>query len=604
VTNPVAGETAKQSSLVEVLSPSSLPDAHDPIEQLRDVPELPVFEQFTSIINPSDGLDLVSPIESSFQTPQLPTSNALCLQQPSPSYERASDCDTQSQGSGRVALWLDTILNDPEDESRALQYQSSRVAGQLQRSAAEPQPIPQILQDYSSVLVEYYFKEVCGMMSCYDGQKNPYRTTISSSWTNSPALYLIIQSMAGACLAEVSPGLGSVGIRLRDQAAALLSKDLNSDSQVQTSSLIALVMLGFSMSWHEPKSLGQHQFVQLSKALRQIESQTESTTLSDKQKKLFFYNSLVYSRMLLSFVCDDEPSMPLSRTSQPQPAQLLHRSHVPPHPQTGIGVQVQEVVAQVGSLVRKERKRIRSRQCTSRTDIEEAEDAIRQAERLHMELCSIEVPTEESILDPGDELTPTSHLIKVAEAYRITGLLQLYRNFPDLLLSNRVPYGSLQEHHTISLQTFSDFEFTQSNTDSRLVLKSWLTALAMHVIDLIDDIPITSRSRSIQPLLTVSICSELSLNRTYVSVSHLQHGPVASISASPRFATTPSAVDILGARRSLLSRLSSFETVLAAKPIRQMMVLVKDTWLAMDKHQQEVYWMDVMLEKGYETLMG
>lgn len=63
-------------------------------------------------------------------------------------------------------------------------------------------------------------------------------------------------------------------------------------------------------------------------------------------------------------------------------------------------------------------------------------------------------------------------------------------------------------------------------------------------------------------------------------------------------------IDILHARRLVLSRLASFEGILAAKPIRQMTLLVRETWSCMDEKQKDVYWMDVMVEKGYETLMG
>lgn len=44
--------------------------------------------------------------------------------------------------------------------------------------------------------------------------------------------------------------------------------------------------------------------------------------------------------------------------------------------------------------------------------------------------------------------------------------------------------------------------------------------------------------------------------------------------------------------------------MLAAKPIRQMLLLVKETWACMESDQSDVYWMDVMIEKGYTTLMG
>jgi hypothetical protein len=35
-----------------------------------------------------------------------------------------------------------------------------------------------------------------------------------------------------------------------------------------------------------------------------------------------------------------------------------------------------------------------------------------------------------------------------------------------------------------------------------------------------------------------------------------------------------------------------------------MLALVKKTWTKMDEEKHEAYWMDVMMDNGYETLMG
>lgn len=484
--------------------------------------------------------------------------------------------------TSRAETWLDTLLGQGDD-SEALALERSRIespsAALFDYDDGQHMPLSPALRDNSSILVEYYFKEVCGMMSCYDSQMNPYRTTISNAWSHSPSLYYITQSMAAACLSEVSPGLSTVGRQLRDQAVGCLSNEItHASTRTHTSSLLALVMLGFSLSWHDAGNVGQSEFELLSRSML-------SDDHPDKQK-LFFYNSFVYWRMLLSFVTDkDLPSLN-SQSIQPQPVQV-------PHPQTGIGIHVQEVLAQVGSLVRKERKRIRSRQYTSRQDIEQAQAAIQSAEELHRHLCAIQLPQSASIMDSGDELTPTGHLIKVAEAYRCTGLLQLYRNFPDLL-SMRV----LRCSQATWLDTPGDIDDGSSPKAD-----AFMTSLALHILDLVHDIPITSRTRSIQPFILVSICSELSLSRLFSS-SRLETLPVASMSSSPRFTTAPSITDVLHARRSVISRLSSFENMLAAKPIRQMILLVKETWACMDEKRQDVYWIDVMMERGYETLMG
>ncbi|OAQ64477.1 C6 zinc finger domain-containing protein [Pochonia chlamydosporia 170] len=405
--------------------------------------------------------------------------------------------------------------------------------------------------------------------------------------------------MAAACLSEVSPSLTSIGRQLQDQAALCLSVEARGP-QVETSSLLALVMLGMSRSWHDPESVGQPEFEILAKLVSSSESFQTNPNLVDKQRKIFFHNSLVYWQMLLAFVTDREPSLPGLVPSQPQLVQPdgseLAEPRMP-HPQTGIGIEVQTLVAKVGNLIRRERKRIRNRQFVSQGDIDQAKAAILDAEHLYSELCAIQLPGENAVIDSGDEMTPTDHLLKVAEAYRCTGLLQLYRNFPDLLPAH-VSSDALTDQFINS--SASENTCSGTNTGSQ---DAYLTCLALHILDLVHDIPVSSRSRSIQPLLFVSICSELSLGRSGCSFTTLQRAPVASIASSRRFKDPLTDLEILRSRRFVISRLSSFQNILAAKPIGRMLLLVKETWKCMEEGQN-VYWMDVMMEKGYETLMG
>ncbi|WDK22516.1 C6 zinc finger domain-containing protein [Colletotrichum graminicola] len=419
------------------------------------------------------------------------------------------------------------------------------------------------LQDNSSILVEYYFKEVCGMMSCYDSKLNPYRTTIANLWGTSPTLYYVTQSMAAACLSEVSPGLVTASGRLRDQAVRSLWNESRVD-QTATSSLLALVMLGFSLCWHDPSSLGQSEFELLAETVTHLDSQSGNLTPIEKQKRFFFHNSLVYWKMLLSLVTDQElPILGATREIQPQPAFVsTQKNVVMPHPQTGIGVDVHELVAQAGALVRKERRRIRRRQHSSRHDIEQSINAIRTAEQVQAKLCALDLPRKAAVMDSGDDMTPTDHLLKTAEAYRCTGLLQLYRNFPDLLFDGTSPVTLASPPSWLET---SESASCSHSEDSSVILGTWLTSLALHVIDLVQDIPISSRSRSIQPLLLVSICSELSLGRTLVPAPYMKKSAVASIGSSPRMKVSPTITDVLHARRLIVSRLTSFEGILGCK---------------------------------------
>lgn len=410
--------------------------------------------------------------------------------------------------------------------------------------------------------------------------------------------------MAAACLSEVSPKFSSVGLQLQNKAALCVLEELR-ENYIQTSTLLALVMLGMSRCWHSPGEVGQSEFETLARTVLSSDAIRDNSDIIDEQRKIFFQNSIVYWQVLLAFVSDKEPNIQDMKQKQPQPAQIEdHKWHETkmPHPQTGVGTEIQILVAKVGSLVRKERKRIRSRRFASRVDIDQAHKAILLAEQLQYQLCSIQLPDEDDIVDSGDEQTPPSHLIKIAEAYRCTGLLQLYRNFPDLL----TPYTSSNDPLD-DFVTFSPAVETSSNIDAEFSENTenpWLIYLALHILHLIEEVPISSTSRSIQPFLLVSICSELDPNRAGCSMIDVRKLPLTSLSSSPKLKSPVTEIEILQARNSIISRLSSFENMLAAKPIQQMTLLVKETWAWMETKQSDAYWMDVMMERGYETLMG
>ena len=192
--------------------------------------------------------------------------------------------------------------------------------------------------------------------------------------------------------------------------------------------------------------------------------------------------------------------------------------------------------------------------------------AIRKAEQLHSDLCAVQLPQESVIVDSGDDLTPANHLVRIAEAYRCTGLLQLYRNFPDLLS----PFTSTLEGE------LQDGGFS-GVSDSEKMADAWLVCLALRILDLIQDVPLSSRTRSIQPLLLVSICSDLKLGNFHMYLQTTEKHQWRAFCPVDDLRVRSTDLDVLRARRFIISRLSAFENILAAKPIRTMLQLVKDT---------------------------
>jgi len=293
--------------------------------------------------------------------------------------------------------------------------------------------------------------------------------------------------------------------------------------------------------------------------------------------------------MLLSYVSD--VSGPLELPEGREPPSPAHANDLPepsfPHPWTGVGREAQVIVFEVGRLVRRERHRIKNRPSfTSLADIDTGRKALDTAHTLASRLRNLILPTEEAVVSPGDAQTPVRHLLAIAEAYRLTGLLQLYRVFPDLLTSHD------RDERQVGLPA-------EWHADSGIIDKR-LTALALEIVNLLEKIPIESRTRCVQPFLLVTVASEL---RT-TTLTDSSEGLGDQDRDFSGAANAEAAIAVLEARKFVICRLSTFEHVLPAKPIRQMCQIVKHTWERIDKGLANVYWMDVMTEQGLETTMG
>lgn len=467
------------------------------------------------------------------------------------------------------------------------------------------------LEDPSSTLVEYYFKEVAGLFSSYDSHMNPFRTTVSRLWSSSPAMARTLQSMAAATLVDDFPQFGPVGLKLRQEAISMLEKQTVMDDK----SLLALLMLGQTASWHNPNDLGISFFNLLRKHINSIASDSHSgALLSNRNNYQFFEEALVYWEMLLSYVADHN-TLARAKTGLQMTTDSILSQRVP-HPWTGIARDTQFTVHEVGRLIRRERNRVRARRFTSQGDIAQAQKAIQKARELEARLLSLAHPAETEIVNPGDDDTPVWHLLAMAEVYRYTGLIQLYRVFPDLLrsrlqrgdqsfnlgLDNHSPFSVSSEASTNPLAELTDGVFSDTGGDSECdedaadlpesVRNEWLTRFALTAMARLKTIPLESRTRCVQPFLLVASSSELRLP------------PVDENSSGDGLNLSSHAIEVSRTRKFILGRLGSFLHVLPPKPIHVCLQLVKEVWNRMDAGEANVYWMDVMIDNGWETTMG
>ncbi|UPK90720.1 hypothetical protein LCI18_001655 [Fusarium solani-melongenae] len=439
------------------------------------------------------------------------------------------------------------------------------------------------LNDPVSILVEFYFKETAQLFSCYDSSMNPFRTTVSRLWNSSPLLYKTLSSMAAASLVNDFPQLTALGKQLRKEAIEMLDKGSGPDHDL----LLAMLMLGGSASWHNPRDLGLPFF---NRARRKLASMSTAVFERHGVDYHFFHQSMTYWEMLLPYVAEnDELDASIDEPTFIQGCTTVHF---------------------VGRLIRKQRKMAFSHRFTSLSHIKQLEKDLTAASELEQYLCSLSHPVETTVLDTEDRNTPVWHLLTLAKAYRSTRLIQLYHIFPDLLNHRLVREGLLNPD-------LNDDHGPDSTSSSYQLRRDWLTSYAVQALNLMKSIPLESGRRNFQPFILVSLSSELRMSPPPVDTDN--SGPGACI-ADEIAGFTSQAIEVSKMRHFIKSRLNSFLHTLPPRPIHVYLDIVNETWRIMDERArlvsitgsnsgtfescEDVYWMDVMIQNGWETTMA
>lgn len=463
-------------------------------------------------------------------------------------------------------------------ERQPTQRRQQMMLQALQTRRAQLSPrIPTALTHQSSELISYYFKEVPGVYSMYDSPKNPFRSAVSNLFSHSLVVNLAAQSMAAGFLVEAHPRFASIGRKLRSEALELIQKE---PIGTNYNAMLALSMFGPTGNWIEAFDLG----IPFYNIMRDRVDAARSSGILGDEHYSFFEEALVFWEMNLSFVVDDDiirpgPSLTESRS-------LMPRHQRTAHPWTGVAGEVVQIVSDIGRLVRAHRSRMRKQKFVSQACLDQLSRDLVVAKDLERQILSYQSPDEASIVDLEDETTTVQHLTTLAEVYRYAGILQLYRVFPDLL-SDR-----LADEHAASNQwpTTSQPASTPSSTDGA----SWLSAFAIEALRLLETVPLESGTRDFQPFLLVLCASELTCDNLQAAQS----------SASSEDGMSAAFLDVVMLRKFVLDRLTTCLRLLPPKPVRVCIDIVKETWRRIDAGQKDVYWLDVMVEKGWETIMA
>lgn len=421
----------------------------------------------------------------------------------------------------------------------------------------------------SSALVEFFFKEVVSLYCAWDTSSNKMRELAQQRWQSSPSLYHTIQSMAAACLAERFPHLASTATSEHCTAMQYLVDSQGTGDKEDR--LLSLILLGPTSSWHDPGNLA-HGTLQI--ARRMLDE------YGDDENSQLFEVALDYWTMMLSFMTDTDREGGSFSASKRASAS---KATTPPHPFTGISQNIVKILSQVGALVYRQRTRKVEAQFMTEDDLDFFRDCIRQARNLERQLLLHCAASGLQVDDLTDPYTTVEHLEKMDNAYRYTGLLQIYRCFPDLLAERYSPWREEDVLHVPCTPMSS----TREERDA------WLRSLAVHILGILREIPFESRTRCLQPFIMVACSSEL---------SRLPTAETANSASGLDNVVSTASIELMRARDFIQSRLSSYRYVLPLPKVRQIQKLVEQVWMRLDNGTRNVYWLDVCLRKGLVTL--
>ncbi|CAG8103398.1 unnamed protein product [Penicillium olsonii] len=505
-------------------------------------------------------------------------------------------------------------FSEPVDDWLSFESEPDSIA--LAKAQAEADPdglsilrqrlattsVPSFLIQLPVMLVQYWFHTVCNQWSSFDCPLNPFRIILSRLWSRNAAIYFAIQSMSAASLANDFPNMRAIGIQTQQQAIACINnaaqkgpKQTNDDEY-----FLALLLVGSTTGWHNPSDLGLTYLKAAQDHLSKQERRWSNSDPALAKEHPLFKQCLLYWNLLAAFVAEESPIVDLESHTEISELDLsiyLVDGQALPHPWTGSLRYALNLFYRTARVIRAAKTMHRRRDSTldpsliDLSSMAEELDLRQKAEIIEEKILFTGFSFYCGPVDIGDSNTPPSHFLTLAEAYRCAAILQIYHVFPDILQERLHKNEAADDESLIPALFLLLFPApTGWNSPSAEDLRH---TLALHIVSLLDQLPLTSGTKVMQPVILASISSDL----VFTSGSVLG----ASANAIPSLNTLD--VEIAQARRKVKMRLTELLLILPKLPMQRIVNVVHETWDRADSGLQE-FWLDVMLDLNLETIMG
>ena len=442
-----------------------------------------------------------------------------------------------------------------------------------------PRYLPLPVGDVSNKLVEAYFTLVCPLFSTFDSDQNWFRSFVDRRWQRSGALFYAMLSMAAAKLGRQRLNFRSHALEYQSFALRDLHTGVANASGWNTELLFVMLMLGLSTSWHDVRDFG---LVHL-KAMQHAIANGTVECLDDSPPLDFFTNALVDWEMATCFLNDDISVCDYSKQDRPRPKRITDgkasnspaMGRIKPHVWTGVATVPQAMFTRLARLI----KQIRCLDQVSTSDFQQSVCTLEE------ELWTLELPSLHEIAHTGDENTPATHHLLIAEAYTFANLYQLYYTFPCL---RKRRAKSIREQKNNEATSTGSWAQSQAGLCSSLLSttgasEDCLLFIGHNVIIRLEQLQLSSGTSCVQPLLLLVA--------------------FASLSATSELEGNEDQKEILQMRGFVLDRLNYLSVAFISEPMEYVKLAVLEVFKRLDVGVK-VFWMDVLHSMGLSTVIG
>ncbi|KAI9148442.1 Beauvericin cluster-specific repressor BEA4 [Paramyrothecium foliicola] len=473
-------------------------------------------------------------------------------------------------------------------------------------------PLPLIpINDGSKLLISHYFGSVCKINSCYHSPADSLRTITQGLMSSSRLVFFCVLSMSAAHLSLIQPRSYDKSLVYLTEAISLLRLQLSNlfdkaitkaqREQGLDQTLMGIILIGISTSWHKSSGLGLEHIVGSRVLLQEyVCPRLYDGSILDRQKLGFFIGLQAYWETVASFLLDQDLEQLdyLQKSCVEMSADTIYV-----HPWTGISSMIWVLLAKAGCVARKRLRLLAEASCLSQAEYTaQMNQLLQQASTIEAQLLDYELPSASCIDNTFADHASIADLERIAQCCRLAALLELYRAFGSLWDTR-----SRLEISAVKSQIWQMEPEGVEPSDFYLDADIY-SILTLRILRILRCISPNSSTRCLQPILLLIAGSNVSYKTAMVF-------PYTTVEdyGTPDSSFTPSNA-VQAWRQFVYQRIARVERWVKLDSLRRMRMILTEVWtstdalrsteqdMLMDGETQCIHWIAIMEEKGLHFL--